>query len=314
MGSAERFRAVALAALITSGSAIAQPPAAVSPAARELFDQGRKLLAAKDYVGACTKFEESQRIDPGGGTLLNLALCNELQGKTATAWTLFDEALRWARRDGRPDREHFAREHLDALRPRLARLVVVVETGARVPALTVMRDGVTLGAASLGAALPVDPGNHVIEARAPGKRPFRTEISVREGAVGTVTITALEDLQPRQLEPPAPEHPVASPGQAADSARTWGTLLIGAGASVAVVGALFGLRALDHRGEANAICPERECPSRMAVALNDDAQASASISLLLIAGGLGVAGVGTLLVLKLPSERRVGFVALEGSF
>src|SRR5262245_63276914 len=95
----------------------AEAPSDQGALARELFDQGRALLETKDYERACEKFAESQRLDPGGGTLLNLALCHELSGKTASAWTEFDQALRMARADGRSDREEFARTHIDALVP-----------------------------------------------------------------------------------------------------------------------------------------------------------------------------------------------------
>src|SRR3954470_4044560 len=46
-------------------------------AAQALFDQAKELLARDNVTGACPKLEESQRLDPTSGTLINLADCYE---------------------------------------------------------------------------------------------------------------------------------------------------------------------------------------------------------------------------------------------
>jgi hypothetical protein len=51
----------------------AQGPAA-SPLAQTLFEEGRALMLKGDAATACPKFAESQRLEPAGGTLLNLAV------------------------------------------------------------------------------------------------------------------------------------------------------------------------------------------------------------------------------------------------
>src|ERR1700677_5091661 len=63
--------------------------------AQVLFDRARELLASADgdVKEACKLLAESQRLDPGGGTLLNLAVCHEREGRLATAWLEYRDAL-----------------------------------------------------------------------------------------------------------------------------------------------------------------------------------------------------------------------------
>src|SRR5262249_18506399 len=84
--------------------AVASVAWAVSPAAEAMFQEGKRLLSEGQTAEACARFASSFAIEASSGTLLNLALCHETQGKTATAWAEYRAAARLARSQGRDDR------------------------------------------------------------------------------------------------------------------------------------------------------------------------------------------------------------------
>src|SRR3954465_13259291 len=105
-----------------AGPARAQPGNAAL--AESLFREGKRLSADKKFAEACPKFAESYRLDPGLGTLLNLATCHEAEGKPASAWAEFSDASAQARREGDSDRGQLAEEHMKALETKLAHISV----------------------------------------------------------------------------------------------------------------------------------------------------------------------------------------------
>src|SRR5688572_15232873 len=92
--------------------------------AEALFKEGRALLDQKKYDEACPKLAESQKLDPGAGTLLALALCHEGQGKTATAKRELEEAAALGKKNGRDDLAKAALKRAAAMEPTLSKLVI----------------------------------------------------------------------------------------------------------------------------------------------------------------------------------------------
>lgn len=298
--------ALAVAIVSTTRLAVAQPSGQDVATAQALFDEGKRLMQEKKYDDACPKLVESQRLDPGGGTLLAIALCHEGQGKSATAWAEFGIALGEARKDRRTDRESAALEHIRALEPKLTRVKVTVAN--KPEGLEIRRDGAKVGEAQWGTSLPVDPGEHVFEARAPGRKTWSSTVNVKgEGATIDVAIPALED---EPVAPPAPV--VASPAlsprspelapsprpttEASDGSRTLWIAIAGSVGIVATGLAIgFGVSAGSRWDDAERACPDNRCRRAADLELGDQAGTRADVSTaLFIVGGLGLATAATL--------------------
>jgi len=318
-------RVAALAvAIVTSAcprSAWAEDPSN-AVAAQALFDDAKASMEKGDYATACPKLEESQRLQPAGGTLLFLGLCLEGSGKTATAWERFNEALSTARRDARPDRERAAEQHIATLTSKLTRLDVVVPDGVRaISGLRVSRDGEDVPAPIWGTPIPVDPGRHTVRVTAPRMKPWETVVATAgEAATATVTVPALEPdpnaPAPEPTPPPAhavtipPAPPQPPPPSEAErptghGQRTIALVVGGVGVVALGVGAYFGATALSKKSSEDAAngCPNGSsggCTST-GVTLSQDAYHDGNIAT--IALGIGAAAVvgGAVLWLTAPS-------------
>ena len=237
----------AILVVATTNRASAQALDTDRQIAQQLFDDGRTLLEARRYPAACLKFAESQRLDPGGGTLLNLAYCHELEGKTATAWAELRDALGQAIREDRKDREDFTRAHIADLAPRLMRVVIQVSErlAARDPELNIDRS--KLPAAAWDTPIPVDPGEHQVTVSVRGTAPWTVVVNVSEP--GTTYAVKLDSPEGPSVCPdgqmrveggcaPVPSKPIG----ARRTAAFWGTL--GGAGTLLVTSAVTGIVAL----------------------------------------------------------------------
>ncbi|MEO8797136.1 MAG: hypothetical protein ABI551_04560, partial [Polyangiaceae bacterium] len=150
--------------------------------AQTLFDQARKAMADGRYQEACVKFADSNRLSPGTGTLLNLATCHVKIGKLATAWVEMNNAADSDRRLGNVQRLAWIRQQIDELGPKLAHLTIGVAP-ATPAGCSVKLDGVAIDPAAYGSPTPVDPGEHVVAASAPGYETWSTKIAVDQNGI-----------------------------------------------------------------------------------------------------------------------------------
>jgi hypothetical protein len=294
---------VGLFALTSSAALHAQGTASEKASAEALFDEGVSLVAAGNYSDGCTKFEASQAMEQTLGTELHLADCYERVGKTASAWALFKEGERLAHRQNESSREELARVRAAALAPKLSYLVI--DVGGESPAgLVVERNRQVVPLASLGVALPVDPGVQELTARAPSRRTWSTRVDVRS-APGTVVVN-VPRLAVIAAKPVAPAPRPLSHDESGGAQRAVGITATAVGFAGILAGVGLGLYAKRENDQSRL---DRYCPTdghngctSDGVRLRTRAEQFANVSTVtLVAGGTLLAG-GILLWSTTPSS------------
>jgi hypothetical protein len=269
-------------------------------------------MTQERWSEACPKLQESQRLAPAIGTEFNLADCLEHQGKLASAWAAFLDVVDQTHKRGETQREAAARTRATALAPRLGKLTIQVPVSARTPGLEVLRDGETLPPEVWGVGVPVDAGDHRIEARAPGRVAWSSSVRTADGATAATTVP---DLAPAPATPPsplpagsstpAPPEPPPQPPMASPD-HTASLIVLGSAVVLAGVG-VVGL--LEHASNVSNYNADPSCPSINATTrpaqCNDDVNAANTWNTVGIVGfvGSGAALVtGVTLWLLAPSR------------
>jgi hypothetical protein len=302
--------------LFTPGTARAQSDSAI---AEQLFRDGRALMEAGKTDEACEKFASSQRLAPALGTKLNLALCREKQGKTATAWSLFSDVDAEATRKGDP-RASIAREHEAALAPQLKK--VLIEVPSPPAGMVIKLDGTVLPPGALGTEIPLDPGDHDLLVTAPGKKPWeQSKLSLGPSATTVHVRVELTDEGPAMAPPPpapapnavgTPDAETPPPAEqppsagAGDSKRTIGFVIGGAGLVALGVAGYYGLTAISRKNDESKYA----AGSQDRLTVYD--QASTAQTWGFVFGGIGVAALGTGLFLVLTSHGSGGPAVTSG--
>ncbi|HEY2516559.1 MAG TPA: hypothetical protein VGI39_37070 [Polyangiaceae bacterium] len=311
--------ASALAFTLVAAHAQAADPAA----AQALFEQGKQLVATQRYALACPKFEESQRLDPGIGTLFNYADCEEHLGKTATAWAAFLEVASEARTQGESARESAARARASAVAPKVAKLTIDPGAAGTTPALEVVRDGTPIGRAQWATAVPVDPGPHTIEAHAPGKLAWTTRVNLAEGVGEVVAVPFLHDAPspPVAAAVPSPSAPVSTTRTTSGEAevetsnrghgqRVAGIALGAAGIVALGVGGGFGIDSIVRHDQARSHCAANGCDAT-GVSMRNEARTAGDASTIALAGGGALLLVGILTYATAPRSAPIGMAKRE---
>jgi hypothetical protein len=259
--------------------------------AQVLFEDGIAAIARGDYAYALSRLDESERLEPSVGTLVKLSECEENLGKLVNARAHLEQAIELAERkdDARLEavRERAAR--IDQITPKLR----IVRPPASV-AVTV--DGASVASEAFDFPFAIDPGAHKVVAAAARKIPWRSDVRAQLDHTTVVVVPQLADaiaMTPPPARESAPVDAKEEPRKEANTPRTIGWVLGGAGLVGLGVGATFGILAIADKGaahcDANDVC-DPGTTSRM--------KSAATISDVgFIAGGALLASGVTLLLL-----------------
>ncbi|WP_437978830.1 hypothetical protein WMF11_22170 [Sorangium sp. So ce295] len=306
------FRSTCLGVL---GVAVAAPASAQALAVAEShFDRGRADMLAGRYETGCPALAESQRLDPRPGRLFTLAECEAKWGRIATAVARYNDYLAMvdrmseAERDKQSARRKIALGQRSALAPLVPQLTLSLPPGA--PAGTrVQCDGMTLEQPSLGVALPVDPGEHVVTTQAPGGPATETRFTIdrSESKAIVLEVKPPAGAKPPPAKPPAPA-PAPVPAQGPSGLRVVTYVTGGLGVAGLIVGSVTGWMALDASGVAADNCrdvsPDRARCKPDGLDAGNRAKQLGLVSTVGFGAGVALAGASALLFLLEPSQRR----------
>jgi hypothetical protein len=292
-------------------AASAQAAQPRDPAAGEvLFNRGRAAAARQNWQEACPAFEQSQALDPATGTLLNVGECHYQLRIVATAWQDFVEALREL--SPTDPRRAFTESRIAELEKRIPRVAVRLAPEAP-EGTTVTKNGVTMPPATMGLAVPIDPGTVTFVVTAPGRAPRTYTLELREGQSENLDVVPgpverKADTDHARVRTPAHDAPASPPPNEGSSAlRPVGFTFIGIGIAGLAAGGVTGGLALSRAATYRTTCgPSLACqdPGQLATAnaAAADAKNFATASTISLIAGGALFVTGLIFVLSHPSR------------
>ncbi len=281
---------------------VAQPAAspAALVAARELFREATADVDKGRFAPALEKFKRVATVKDTPPVRYNIGQCEEGLGRIGAALADYELAERQAAGDPKSaEVGALAHDRATALRPRVPRLTLALP-GAGPDGLAITMDEAPVATSSIGIALPVDPGRHVVDATLAGHAPFHAEVDLKERA----TIRVLIEMTPR---------PPAAPDSAAR--RTAGFVVAGIGGALAVTSIVLMTM---HNGDVsdlrrdlvadcppNGVCATSDPHNGAHSSLRDSAVRDETLAVVFGALALAAVGAGAYLIFAPPPKPTV---------
>jgi len=327
---------VGVVATILSTAAWARPVSAQEDArsadvaaAREIAIEGLKLADLGQCGQAIERLSRAEKLHHAPIVLARLGECEIAEGKFVDG----TESLRRLLREPLPNNPASAllkaRERaqvaLDAAKPKIAFLSISVREPEN--DVTVTIDGQLVPVALFDRGRPTDPGDHIVEASAPGYLKATRQVTLGSGEKQELSFKLATDPQaaPNVKEPSEPETlPKTQPSQVQRHSSVRDThqsnsairqqsdgssyapsyILWSVGTAAAAVGGVFGYLALKNKNELDKQCTDNHCPAALSAEL-DTAKRDALVSTVLLGSGAAALAIGTVAyLLTTPSDEK----------
>jgi hypothetical protein len=268
--------------------------------ARSLFYRALALQDQGRWAEALEILEKVAETRESAQVRFNIAFNQEHLGRLAAAARSYEKAIALAKQNGAENVTRAAYDRLGRLSSRVARLVLrPIGDG-----VSVSVDGVELGPADWGRAIPVEVGDHTVQAHASGHKPYRVSVSLPGGETRElrVELEPIREERPAEVLPEAPRpvelEPVSPvrprPARARRNPESSSNTLpfVAGGAavlSVATAGVFYALRkdALDTMRER---CDGGRCPDDLR-STDERGALYTTVANVALATGVGLAGV-----------------------
>jgi hypothetical protein len=242
--------ALVLASALAGAPARAQPvaptaSAAELAAARQLFGEALRAEDEGRWREALDTFQRVAKVTLSPALRYHVGLCHEHVGELVEALNAFELAMAEGEEKRTPLVVTEARAHADAIRPRIARVVVRVPADATGVVITI--DGRPINAALAGTSMPIDPGARRVTVRAANHAlTFEASIALQPGESRQLDAVLGEKAAPAPaptaVAAPPPPPPVAPPAprpEAPAPRRNLGPVLaVGGVTAVLTIGAV----------------------------------------------------------------------------
>jgi hypothetical protein len=287
-------------------------------AARSIALEGIRLADAGRCEEAIEKLSRAEKLHHAPVVLGRLGECQVQKGQLVEGTETLRKVLREALPPDPPAVLVKARERaqsvLEKAKGRIGALNITIKGPTDTAAVVVTVDGEHMNVALLDVDRPTDPGEHLIEASAPGYSSTSARVSLAAGARQDITIELVQDPnatvaatavsappapasvtgaagparadQPNALSVVAP--PSAAPPREPDQTAAYVSWAVG-GASL-VTGTVLGLMVLDRKGDLNDQCPAHQCPesSRDRLESTKGIGTAATVSFVVAGAALGL--------------------------
>lgn len=220
--------------------------------ARAAFERGDQAFKAEDFAAALEAFREANALIPAPQASYKIAVCLDKLGKNGEALEAYKAFL------DAPPPEKMA-EQKELAEARMAALVLGSVTVITEPAgATLTVDGAP-AAGPTPQTLSLKPGTHKLQISAKDYEAAERDVDVVSGTKTEITVTLTAVPPPPAPEPVAQPEPPPAPAPAPapieetkPASKMPAYITLGLGGASAVVGTIFGVKALSAKSDFNA--------------------------------------------------------------